>query len=158
MNELALIDSEIKDQNEIIKQLNEEIKYFQKNNITTNNIEEYFDIIKEYIELNEEIKNLNNLLHELKTNKKRKLEKLNEDYNELIKQMKDLPLIDSEIKDQNEKIKQLNEEIKKRNNIEEYFDVVKEYIELDLRIKTINEKNSIKKKQIKMIEKLQKKK
>ena len=52
----------------------------------------------------------------------------------------ELALIDSEIKHQNEKIKQLNEEIKKRNNIEEYFDIIKEYIELDLRLKTINEK------------------
>ena len=63
----------------------------------------------------------------------------------------ELALIDSEIKHQNEKIKQLNEEIKKRNNIEEYFDIIKEYMELDLRIRTLNEKFTERKRQIKMI-------
>ena len=67
----------------------------------------------------------------------------------------ELALIDSEIKHQNEKIKQLNEEIKKRNNIEEYFDIIKEYRELDLRIKTLNDKITERKKQIKMIKRLQ---
>ena len=162
-DELPLIDSEIKDQNEKIKQLNEEIKYFEKNDITTNNIEEYFDVIKEYVKLDEENKNLNNLLQELKTNKKRKLEILNEDYNELIKKTKtnELELINSKIEDQNEKINQLNKEIiyfEKRNNIEEYFDVIKEYLELDLKLKTMNEMISIKKNQIKIIKRVKTKK
>jgi hypothetical protein len=127
-------------------------KQLEKEKDINNNPEKHFNVIKDYVKLDEEIKNLNNLLEELKTNKKRKLEILNEDYNKLIKQKDELPLIDSEIKHQNEKIKQLNEEIKyfeKRNfatnNIEEYFDIIKEYIELDLRLKTINEKvNQIK--------------
>jgi DNA repair ATPase RecN len=47
-------------------------------------------------------------------------------------------------------MKKLKKEIKKRN-IEEYFDIIKEYMELDLRIRTLNDKIILRKKQTKMI-------
>ena len=156
------IDLEIIDDSDEIDEKETKLnKQLEKIKDINNNTEKHFNVIKDYLKLDEEIKNLNNLLQELKTNKKRKLEILNEDYNKLIKRKDELPLIDSEIKDQNEKINQLNKEIiyfEKRNNIEEYFDVIKEYLELDLKLKTMNEMISIKKNQIKIIKRVKTKK
>ncbi len=127
MNELALIDSEIKDQNEIIKQLNEEIKNSKKRNLTINNIEEYFDVIKEYIELDLILTTINKKFHERKN-----LIKMSIKYktkNEELK--KELNNIVNDIKKEDEDINKLNKKINNlKDNTQMYLKIIPEYIEL----------------------------
>ena len=118
--ELALIDSEIKHQNEKIKQLNEEIK-------KRNNIEEYFDIIKEYIELDLRFKTIKEKVNQIESQAE-EIEELEIQKLRLKNKLDSLIYdINKEDEDKNKLKKKIND---LKDNKEMFIKIILEYIEL----------------------------